>query len=71
MGDFFLSKLPAGHVILSMTRAAASTSLSQEPAFGATVAAGVDEARRQCAAMSWLLSIWEFAPENILGYVGI
>jgi hypothetical protein len=56
MGDFFLSKLPAGHAILSMTRAAASTSLSQEPAFGAAVAVGVDEARLQCAAMSWLLS---------------
>jgi hypothetical protein len=56
MGDFFLSKLPVGHAILSMTRAAASTSLSQEPAFGAVVAATVDEARRQCAVMSWLLS---------------
>jgi hypothetical protein len=56
MGDFFLTKLPAGHAILSMTRAAASTSMNSEPAFGAAVAAGVGEARRQCAAMSWLLS---------------
>ena len=39
-----------------MTLAAADTSLSNEPAFGAAVAPGVDEARRQCAAMSWLLS---------------
>jgi hypothetical protein len=39
-----------------MTRVAASASLSQEPAFGAAAAATVDEARRQCAAMAWLLS---------------
>jgi hypothetical protein len=56
MGDYFFTKLPAGHAILTMTRAAASTSMNNEPAFGAAVAAGVDEARRQCAAMSWLLS---------------
>jgi hypothetical protein len=56
MGDLFLSKLPVGHAICTMTRAAASASLAQEPAFGAAVAPTVDEARRQCAAMAWLLS---------------
>jgi hypothetical protein len=56
MSEFFFTKLPAGHAILTMTRAAAFTSLNNEAAFGAVVAAGVDEARRQCAAMSWLLS---------------
>jgi len=54
MGDFFLTKLPVGHSILSM--APAFTSLHSEPALDAAVAAGVGEARRQCAAMSWLLS---------------
>jgi hypothetical protein len=56
MGVFFITKLPAGHAILSMTRAAASSSLTNESAFGAVIAPGVDETRRQCAAMSWLLS---------------
>jgi hypothetical protein len=47
MGDFFVTKLPVGHAIRTMTRAAADTSLSNEPAFGAVVAPGVDEARRR------------------------
>jgi hypothetical protein len=56
MGDLFFTKLPAGHAILSMTRAAAFTSLNSEPALDVAVAAGVGEALRQYAAMSWLLS---------------
>jgi hypothetical protein len=39
MGDFFFTKLPAGHAIRTMTRAAADTSLNNEPAFGSVVAA--------------------------------
>ena len=56
MGDFFFSKLPVGHAIRTMTRAAASASLQQEAAMGSDVAASADGARQQCAAMAWALS---------------
>ena len=45
-----------GHVIRSLSLAAATTSLGNEPTVAGAVGTTVDYARRQCAAIAWLLS---------------
>ena len=56
MGDHFLSLLPAGHAIRSITLVAARASLGGEPAFVVPVGPAVIDARLQCAAIAWALS---------------
>jgi hypothetical protein len=55
MGDYFFNNLPVGHAIRTLSLAAATTSLGTEPAVAGAVGPTVDDARRQCAAVSWLL----------------
>jgi len=56
MGDHFLSLLPAGHALRSITLVAARTSLGGEPAFVVPVGPAVVDVRLQCAAIAWALS---------------
>jgi hypothetical protein len=56
MGDHVFSKLPVGHAIRSLSLAAATTSLGNEPIVTGAVGTTADIARRQCAAIAWLLS---------------
>jgi hypothetical protein len=56
MGDYFFNELPTGHAIRSLSLAAATTSLGIEPTVAGAVGTTVDDARRQCAAITWLLS---------------
>ena len=56
MGDYFFNLLPAGHAIRTIPLAAATVSLTAEPAFVVPVGAAANEARRQCAAIAWALS---------------
>ena len=55
MGDYFFQLLPASHAIRSMNLAAARTSLSNEPTFATAVGTTANEARLQCAAISWVM----------------
>ncbi len=55
MGDYFFNNLLVGHAIRTLSLAAATTSLGTEPAVAGAVGPTVDDARRQCAAVSWLL----------------
>jgi hypothetical protein len=56
MGDYFFNKLPTGHAIRSLSLVAATTSLGTEPTVAGAVSTTVDDASRQCAAITWLLS---------------
>ena len=56
MGDYFFNKLPTGHAIRTLSLAATTTSLGNEPAVAGAVGTTVDDAHRQCAAVIWLLS---------------
>ena len=56
MENHFFSKLPHGHVIRSIAKAAAITKLQSEPMVVAAPADNVEDLRRQCAAVVWVLS---------------
>ena len=56
MENHFFSKLPHGHAIRSIAKAAAITKLRSEPMVIAAPADNVDDLRRQCAAVAWVMS---------------
>ena len=56
MENHFFSKLPHGHAIRSIAKAAAITKLRSEPMVIAASADNVDDLRRQCAAVAWVMS---------------
>ena len=56
MTDYFFSKLPQGHAVRSISKAAATSSLRSEPLVSAVPASTVDELRHQCAAVVWVSS---------------
>jgi hypothetical protein len=56
MTDFFISKLPSGHAVKDMTKAAAIASLRSDDFVKATPANTVPLLRQQCAAVVWLRS---------------
>ena len=56
MTNFFFSKLPQGHAILTIARAAALTTIQAEAMVVAAPASTIDDLRRQCAAIVWVSS---------------
>ena len=55
MSDHFFQLLPANHAIRSMNLAAARASLGNEPTFTGAICTTANEARLQCAAISWVM----------------
>ena len=56
MTDYFISKLPSGHAVKDITKAAAAASLRGDTIVAAAPANTVPLLRRQCAAVVWLRS---------------
>ena len=56
MENHFFSKLPHGHAIRSIAKAAAIAKLRSEPMVISDPADNVDDLRRQCAAVVWVMS---------------
>uniref|UniRef100_A0A6T7VNR6 Uncharacterized protein n=1 Tax=Cryptomonas curvata TaxID=233186 RepID=A0A6T7VNR6_9CRYP len=56
MTDFFISKLPSGHAVKDITKAAAVASLRGDTIVQTTIATTVPLLRQQCAAVVWLRS---------------
>jgi hypothetical protein len=56
MTDYFISKLPSGHAVKDITKAAAAASLRGDTTVTAAPANTVPLLRRQCAAVVWLRS---------------
>ena len=56
MTDYFISKLPSGHAVKDITKAAAAASLRGDTIVTAAPANTVPLLRRQCAAVVWLRS---------------
>ena len=56
MTDFFISKLPSGHAVKDITKAAAIASLRGDDLVKASPAGTVPLIRQQCAAVVWLRS---------------
>ena len=56
MTDFFISKLPSGHAVKDITKAAAIASLRGDDLVKAPPAGTVPLIRQQCAAVVWLRS---------------
>jgi hypothetical protein len=56
MTDFFISKLPSGHAVKDITKAAAIASLRGDDLVKASPAGTVPLLRQQCAAVIWLRS---------------
>ena len=56
MADFFISRLPAGHPVKDIARAAATTTIRNEKMVVAAPESLVSALRRQCAAVIWVRS---------------
>ena len=56
MTNFFFSKLPQGHAIRTIVRAAALSTIQAEAMVVAAPASHIDDLRRQCAAVVWVSS---------------
>ena len=56
MTDFFISKLPSGHAVKDITKAAAVASLRGDTIVQMSLATTVPFLRQQCAAVVWLRS---------------
>ena len=56
MTDYFISRLPSGHAVKDITKAAAAASLRGDTIVTAAPANTVPLLRRQCAAVVWLRS---------------
>ena len=56
MADFFISRLPAGHPVKDIARAAATTTIRNEKMVVAAPESLVTALRRQCAAVIWVRS---------------